>query len=67
MSCSSLKIQSTIKDNPPVNSMAVCPAIQKDGNYKTFGDTVVKLIEVIGLYNECAIRHEALINYVKEK
>lgn len=50
-------------DNPPVNSMAKCPVLVKDGNYKDFGQVLLKLTDVIYIYNTCAQRHEALVDY----
>lgn len=41
-----------------------CPLIEKDGNYKTFGEVMTKLTEVIGMYGDCAAHNNA---YVKEK
>lgn len=62
MACGSLNKPLTIGD-PPVNSMTKCPVLVKDGSYKDFGQVLVKLTDVIYLYNTCADRHEALVDY----
>lgn len=67
MGCASLNSPLIIKDNPPVNSMSKCPPLLKDGHYKTFGEVVEKLTDVIGMYNECAKRHEGLVDYEVKK
>lgn len=55
------------KDHPPINSMQRCSEIAKDGKYKNFGETLTKLVEIIGMYNECSSRHNALIEYEEKK
>lgn len=62
-----MKPQLTDNQPPPVNSMQRCPSIAKDGKYQTFGETLTKLVDVIGMYNECRSRHEALINYEEKR
>ena len=52
---------------PPVNSMTRCEALVADGHYKTFGETVEKLVDIIGLYNECRARHNALVDYEEKR
>jgi hypothetical protein len=47
--------------------MQRCSEIAKDGKYKNFGETLTKLVEVIGMYNECSSRHNALIEYEEKK
>lgn len=64
--CGSLNRQ-LITDNPPVNAMTKCPRIEKDGNYKDFGQVMIKLTDVIYMYNTCANRHEALVDYTNKK
>lgn len=67
MACSSLNVQSTIKDSPPINSMSSCADIAKDGHYTTFGEVLEKLVDTITMYNECQIKHQGLVDYEKEK
>lgn len=47
--------------------MVLCEPIQKDGNYKTFGEVVQKLVETIGMYNDCRARHSGLVDYETKK
>jgi hypothetical protein len=46
--------------------MSLCPPIPK-GGYANFGETLVKLDEVIGMYKDCRVRHGALVEYETKK
>lgn len=52
---------------PPVNTMVECPQIEKDGHYKTFGEVMEKFVDVIGMYNDCRARHNALVEFERKK
>lgn len=67
MGCASLNPPLAIGDSPPPNSLAKCTDIAKDGNYKTFGEVLQKLVDVIGMYNECSERHGGLVDYELKK
>jgi hypothetical protein len=47
--------------------MQPCSFVVADGNYKTMGQLLDKLVEVIGMNNTCAIRHNGLIEYEQKK
>ena len=47
--------------------MQKCPDVVKDGQYKNFGQVLLKLEDVIGMYNKCQARHNALVDYELKK
>lgn len=47
--------------------MVLCTEILADGKYKDFGEVMIKLIDVVGMYNECAQRHKGLVDYENKK
>lgn len=65
MGCSSLNVQSTAI--PPPNSVTKCEQLVKDGHYKTFGEVLEKLIDTIGKYNDCAAKHNTLVDFEMDK
>ena len=67
MACASLSGPLTQRDSPPSESLAKCPDIEKDGHYRNFGEVLEKLTEVIGMYNDCSVRHNGLVDYEKGK
>jgi hypothetical protein len=64
MGCGSLKKQS-MDTLPPANSLVKCSPVAKDGKYKTFGEIYSKLVEVIHQNNDCAGKHNSLVDYVE--
>ncbi len=67
MGCASLNKPSIrdIPESPP--GMSKCQPIVKDGNYQDFGQVLMKLIDTITAYNNCADTHNALVEYELKK
>lgn len=47
--------------------MGKCVELQPDGHYKDFGEVLSKLVEIIGMYNDCSTRHNGLVEYENKK
>lgn len=64
-SCASLKISST--STPSESWLVKCEPWEKDGRYKDFGGTWEYLNEKADQYYECAKRHNALVDFERNK
>lgn len=58
---------STIPRSVPANLTQPCAAVNPIEEGATMGDLLRASVEVIYEYNECAARHAALSDLVKEK